>query len=576
MLDLRPSPIRVSLQAARKMPRWILLALLFAFIVPGVVGHDIWSTREGAALGKALCMSHGDLGAWLYPMASGQIITEHGPLSIWIGAVFIRLFGDFIEPASALRLTTMLWFAVSTASLWYGTWFLARRREAQPIELMFEEQASYRDFGRLVADTATLFFVSLFGLILKLQEPTFENAELAMACVAYFGCAMALTRPYLGATIAGAACGAVILCGSLIAGMTMLVGCILSCIFVQGRGTFEKKIILMILAAFVIFFLWPATAYISSPEVAGDFFSLWAQTQADTFGLLNPSEIGWFVKHFAWYLCPAWPLAIWALWVWRSQHSASHIILPAVFFVAWGLGFTVSDQVSAENLTLIFIAPLCTLAAFGLMATRRSMQAMLDYFALAVFSLATISLWAYWFAWAAGFPPKMARSVINLAPDANASDTGLLAIVVAIIFTSFWIFLTVKRLKSRPDELWSGPWLASAGMTVIWVLALTLAGPVLDNARSYRPIAKSIMTSLQADGFVVQADCLKADTVPQGIRAMIGYYSGIVLNVNEGLACRYELIREHASQVPEGTEVIKRPRTEELFILRRLSPILKE
>ena len=95
MLDLRPSPIRVSLQAARKMPRWILLALLFAFIVPGVVGHDIWSTREGAALGKALCMSHGDLGAWLYPMASGQIITEHGPLSIWIGAVFHSTFWRF-------------------------------------------------------------------------------------------------------------------------------------------------------------------------------------------------------------------------------------------------------------------------------------------------------------------------------------------------------------------------------------------------------------------------------------------------------------------------------------------------
>ena len=42
------------------MPCCILLALLFAFIVPGVVGHDIWSTREGAALGKAPADAHGD------------------------------------------------------------------------------------------------------------------------------------------------------------------------------------------------------------------------------------------------------------------------------------------------------------------------------------------------------------------------------------------------------------------------------------------------------------------------------------------------------------------------------------
>ena len=115
-----------------------------------------------------------------------------------------------------MRLSSILWFAISTSCIWYGTWFLARRREAQPVEQAFARQAQYRDFGRLMADAATLFFISLFGIVVKQHEAVFETAELAFSCAAFFGCCWALTRPYWGSALAGFACGASILCSNFV------------------------------------------------------------------------------------------------------------------------------------------------------------------------------------------------------------------------------------------------------------------------------------------------------------------------------------------------------------------------
>ena len=292
----------------------------------------------------------------------------------------------------------MLWFAVSTASLWYGTRFLLVAEKAQPIELMFEEQASYC-VAHWVADTI-LFFVSLFGLILKLHEPTFET-DSAMACVAAWSCMS--TCPILGGRL---------LVQPAVQSFYAVVSSPESDLwgvsfpeFVQGRGTFEKKIICGCLCNLFPLACYSHTSALLRLPVTSSHSS--AQTQADTFGLLNPSEIGWFVKHFAWYLCPAWPLAIWRFGSGEGEHSARISSYQQSSSRSRVYRFRRSPPRKSHA---DFIA-----AAFGLTAYRRSMQAMLDYFALAVFSLATISRAMG----PAGFPPKMARSVINLAPDAT-------------------------------------------------------------------------------------------------------------------------------------------------------------
>lgn len=171
MLDLKPTPLNVTQEAALKMPRFLLLALLTIFILSGLFGRDLWSSAESRLLAEVVSIDFTDPASWLFPFASGEIITEQGPLPGWIGAIFTTLFGSLVGELRAMRLSSILWFAISTSCIWYGTWFLARRREAQPVEQAFARQAQYRDFGRLMADAATLFFISLSASLSSSTKP---------------------------------------------------------------------------------------------------------------------------------------------------------------------------------------------------------------------------------------------------------------------------------------------------------------------------------------------------------------------------------------------------------------------
>ena len=133
MLDLKPTPLNVTQEAAHKMPRFLLLALLTIFVLSGLFGRDLWSSAESRLLAEVVSIDFTDPASWLFPFASGEIITEQGPLPGWIGAIFTTLFGGLVGELRAMRLSSILWFAISTSCIWYGTWFLARRHEAQPV-----------------------------------------------------------------------------------------------------------------------------------------------------------------------------------------------------------------------------------------------------------------------------------------------------------------------------------------------------------------------------------------------------------------------------------------------------------
>lgn len=573
MIDLRSSPVSVSQQASKKMPRLLLLTLLFVFALSGLITRDVWSVREGMAFGEALEMSMRSGADWLFPFISGEVLTSHGPLSIWVSALLIKISGGAISAIAASRISFLLWFLLGTACLWYGTWFLARRREAQPIGQIFGEQASYRDFGRMVADSSVLFFLALFGLVMHAHEPTFESAELAFAIMAFFGCTWSLTRPYWGTALAGIACGCSILASTLLSGIVLLVAACLAQIFVKGIGRLERKLATTVVCAFLTFLIWPAIAFWLVPDMASDYFSLWSLTQADALGLADLSEVLWLIKHFVWYLCPAWPFAFWAVWVWRRHPEVTHIAMPLSFIGAWILGFVFADHVPAETLLTVIIAPVCLLASFGLMAARRSYKSLLDCFSLTVFTLALAGVWLYWLAWALGFPPKMARSVTNLAPVASAFDAGFW-IVIALAVSGVWFAMVTSRLRHRPQPMWYGPWLSAVGMTVLWATVIMLLAPAIDNNRSYKPVAEAVRSAVTDFGYEKGTDCLQADTLHPGERAMISYYSGLDLSIAESQTCKFLLKAKNVNVLPETDEYLKvilthRPREDKRFYIEK-------
>ena len=48
-----PNPALVTIRAARRLPRWALLMLAAAYLLPGVFGRDPWRNADLIAFGRA-------------------------------------------------------------------------------------------------------------------------------------------------------------------------------------------------------------------------------------------------------------------------------------------------------------------------------------------------------------------------------------------------------------------------------------------------------------------------------------------------------------------------------------------
>ena len=239
----RPSPARVTEAAAAKLPRWMLLALLIAYAVPGLFGRDPWSLEDASAFGVMWTMAQGNVAEWLLPGVVGQPLPEEGPLPFWAGAMLIRAFGGLLGAVDAARLTSVLWFALATSSLWYATYRLARRAEAQPVALAFGGEASPRDYGRMLADIAVLLMLATFGIVVRLHETVAETALFAWVSVLllaltllYPGLVAYFTRVEWGPILSGYL--GLVLTGAVFLAVGVLVSSLTENQIVAGFGTF--------------------------------------------------------------------------------------------------------------------------------------------------------------------------------------------------------------------------------------------------------------------------------------------------------------------------------------------------
>ena len=261
MFEERPSPIVASAASARKLPRMALLALLIIFIIPGLLSRDFWSSYELTEFALVQSMLQSDAVGWLLPTLGGTEYVTDGPLTIWISALFAKLFGFLFSEGSASRLSVLVWFAIASSSIWYGTWYLARRAEAQPVVLAFGGQASPIDYGRVVADAALLMFVATFGLFVPIRQLYVETALLAIVAAFYFSLAWTLRRDILAPLLTGITIGASVLTANLFAGIVLLV----IALFIHARvhayeTPFINRATLIIVAASATFFIWPILA----------------------------------------------------------------------------------------------------------------------------------------------------------------------------------------------------------------------------------------------------------------------------------------------------------------------------
>ena len=542
--DTRLTPARVSAEAATKFPRLALWGLMVAYVLAGLFGRDPWPQDDAAGFGVMLSMAQaigaGDAAAWWLPSVSGQLVADEGPLAFWIGALFLHALGPWLGDVTSVRLTCTLWFLLAAAGVWYATYRLARRDEAQPIAFVFGGEAHPRDYGRMLADIAVLLLIGTVGIALRIHETSAEPAALAWFALSLFGLAIAIDRPLAGAALAGGALGLWAMTrGVAHAPFALLAaGGVLWTLCANRRAA---AVAVLATTALAVFSLWPLLSFAFAPESATRFFDLWLTQWRASYGLPSLSDLGWIARNLPWYTWPLWPFAGWTLYTWRHGLAAPHLRLPASVAVGALVALALSDAPSDAALIML-VPPLAVLAAFGAVTLRRGAGDGIDWMAIVLFSLLAFVVWSYYIAVQTGAPVKMAASIERLTPG-FAAPFQPLAVMAAAAATLGWIALVAWRVVLRPPVLWRGPLLAAGGTAMLWVVLSGLFLPAVDFNRSYAPLAQRIAAESTAQAGINA--CFMPHRLSPAHLALFSHFGGLrFARVERGEVCPLALHRD--------------------------------
>lgn len=527
---IRSTPARLTATAAAKLPRLFLAAVGLVYILAGLFYRDPWKTDDVTGLATMLTALSGQEHAWLLPQIGHLAQAQDGPLVTWVGAIFIQIFRPFFElffnpldsTIIASRLPNILWFGILTASIWYGTYLLGRRTEAQPLALPFGGEPDARDYGRMLADAALLLIVATVGIVWRMHETSEVPALIACQALAYYAVARMLDHPVSGAITLGAALGAAFLARGWVGALPLMLA--IPVIFLPGGllAGERKWLVISALICASIMLLW----WIPAREFGTYWTNSWLRWTEHAFSL--PRLHAWLnvARDLPWFLWPTWPLALLALWRWRGWFGAPHIRIPLGFLAAAALVLLINtDPFEPEYSTLA--VPCAVLAAFALPTLRRGVVNTLDWFAVMCFSLTAATVWLGWIALQAGWPHQIAD---NISRQTQGYDVHVAwpATLIAGLGTLAWIVLVHWRLHGHPKGLWRGTALSAGGLITTWLLLATLWMPVLDYIRSYREVSASLAHALTL--YRQPGECIRTLNLGSGQRASFLVFNDIAFS----------------------------------------------
>ncbi|MDE2429947.1 MAG: glycosyltransferase [Burkholderiales bacterium] len=527
-------PVRLPAAATIALPRWGIVTLCLLYILPGLLGRDPWKGDDAASFGIMWTMAHGSLADWLWPHIVGLPMAEEGPLAFWLGALCIKLFGGLIGEPMAARLVTGLFFLLGSISVWYATYLLGRRTEAQPLKLAFGGQPEPRDFGRTLADGALLIYLGCLGLLVRSHETSAESLQISLVAFALYICARLLDQAALRFALSlGLTLGLLVLTRGWVLPITLWMTLLALCLYRQQSPQF-KLILLALPVALGVTGIWLLAISLFHPFDSSpyDAWMLWNYRQ---IGLPSIGSISYFLKYGIWFTWPAWPFAGWAIYAWRKQEKALHIALPGAF-VACFIFLAIINHRSEESILLPILPPLAILAAFGLPTMKRSAINAVDWFAVMIFTGVAGFIWLAWIAIQTGWPPKLAAKVAALAPGFHASF-DLPIFVIALAITVAWFRLVIWRISRQPSVLWRAVVLSSGGIILCWLLLLSLCLPWINYQITYAPVAQDMATRLPTT-----YNCVEANIGPSQ-RASFAYFGNVHFAGFSDHDCRFLMLQ---------------------------------
>ena len=557
----RVRPYLVTSADAARLPRWIPLLFCAVYVLAGLIGRDPWRTDDAIGFGISHTMLTGSTIDWLVPNVQGELVPEGGPLPFWLGALgmmaarlFNALLSGFLGHAAngwlitadlAMRLTAALGIALSMVMLWYAARNLAMRPEIQPLD-PFGAGASPQDFGHAVADAALLAVLACFGLIAPIHETTANAAQVPCVAGFLYGLSLCMNHPRRGGLIVGAAIAASLLTYGVPLAVALLLSVLLLVFIVRPYRLVAGWILATVLpVALVGSLAWPALlAYFSQPDAmvqamplaegtatvpvtaaasqqVATFFQGWLEWNASMVGAPSMATLSRLGGTLPWYLWPLWPFVLWGVWRWRTGCREAPIAVALVPLLLMLLASLLNPQTADHQNTLTpMVLPMAILTGITLPMIRRSMVSIVDWFAVMIFSVASLAVWAYWVAFLSGWPPRMAMKAEAALPGFIA-HISVSELAIGLLATGAWVLLVVWRVSRRPRPFWRPMALSSGGMVLTWLLLMTLWMPAGNWRKSYQELVTPTR-----ELFASEPGCVMHAGLDQGELALFSYYAG--------------------------------------------------
>jgi hypothetical protein len=480
-----PKPALVTHVAARRLPRIALLLLCAAYVLPGLFARDPWRGADMAAFGQMWALAEGRA-PWLQPMLGG-VPTGAALLPHWIGAIAILATQPWLDPALAARVPFALMLVLTLVAVWYATYHLASTEAAQPLPLAFGGEASPVDYARAIADGALLALIATLGLLQLGHETTPELAQLAALAAWQWALAAAPRRGWparlalLVTLPALAACGAPAMAVALGVGSLLLT-------WRQALGLRKLRPWLALSCVLAALAAWPTDSWawrLAASRVAPDaLLRLWL-----------------------WFLWPSGLLAVWTVWRWRRHLGHRHLAVPMLSAL---IGLVACIGMGGSDRPLMLALPgIATLAAFALPTLQRATTAAIDWFSVFFFTACALLIWLFYTAMQTGQPAPQAATIVRLAVG-FVGTWSWPEFALALAGTAAWAWLVRWRTGRHREAIWKSQVLPASGVALCWLLLMTLWLPLLDYARSNRPLANRLMPHLPAGACVAAPDASPA------------------------------------------------------------------
>jgi 4-amino-4-deoxy-L-arabinose transferase-like glycosyltransferase len=493
----------------------VMLGLLcLAWLGTGLIGHDPWKPDDAYSFGIIYSMLQS--GNWLIPTLAGEPSMANPPLYYWTAALLAKLFAPLLSLHDGARLASGFYSALM---------------------LLFLGLSGRKLYGENRGWATAVILIGCLGMLVRAHQMITDMALLAGCAMMLYGFTHSQERALRAGLWISIGTGIGFMAKGFIAPVLFVVIAALLPILFQNwrQRSYAYSVALAVLCSLPWFTVWPYLLYQQAPKLFTEWawqhnIGNWLDFARNGFN----KDIFYYLKNLPWLAWPALPLAIWS--VWRERRSLSQrddLQLPLVSFLVMFVILSLVPNIK-EVFALPMLLPLALLAASSLSMLKRGAANALDRFGLMTFLLMAILMWWGWAGLLLDNHAKITLWLKDYQPG-FVPAFQMIPFVIAATATALWMILVwrIGRSMRRAVVNWA------SGITLIWILAMTLWLPWLDNGKSYRGMVASLMQAMPQ-----QYNCIARNTaLGESQRAMLHYFGNITTRRDPARICELRLIQ---------------------------------